>query len=58
MSVLPLTIALDQAEGLGLMRVNEALEINEFVEKPTDPKVIAGLAVGSCEVKNERPRIG
>jgi len=40
-------LPLDQAEGLGLMRVNEALEINEFVEKPTDPKVIAGLAVGS-----------
>ena len=29
------------------MRVNETLEINEFVEKPTDPKVIADLAVGS-----------
>ena len=40
-------LPLDKAEGLGLMRVNEALEINEFVEKPTDPKVIAGLAVGS-----------
>ena len=40
-------LPLDQAEGLGLMRVNETLEINEFVEKPTDPKVIADLAVGS-----------
>ena len=40
-------LPLDQAEGLGLMRVNETLEINEFVEKPTDPNLIADLAVGS-----------
>ncbi len=39
-------LGLDQAEGLGLMRVDEHLEINEFVEKPTDPDVIRGLAVG------------
>jgi glucose-1-phosphate adenylyltransferase len=39
-------LGLDQAEGLGLMRVNDQLEITEFVEKPTDPDVIAGLAVG------------
>ncbi len=41
-------LPLNKAEGLGLMRVNEALEIKEFIEKPTDPKVIAGLAVGPC----------
>lgn len=34
-----------QVEGLGLMRVNDDLEISEFVEKPTDPKVIDGLAI-------------
>lgn len=40
-------LGLDKAEGLGLMRVNDDLEITEFVEKPTDPKVIEGLAVGT-----------
>jgi glucose-1-phosphate adenylyltransferase len=39
-------LGLDEAEGLGLMRVNDNLEITEFVEKPTDPEVIKGLAVG------------
>ena len=39
-------LRLDQAEGLGLMRINENLEITEFVEKPTDPEVIKDLAVG------------
>ncbi len=34
-----------KVEGLGLMRVNDDLSIEEFVEKPTDPKVIASLAV-------------
>ncbi len=41
-------LGLDQAEGLGLMRINDALEITEFVEKPTDPKIIQGLAVGAA----------
>ncbi len=39
-------LGLDEAEGLGLMRINDNLEITEFVEKPTDPEVIQGLAVG------------
>lgn len=39
-------LGLDEAEGLGLMRINDDLEVTEFVEKPTDPKVIEGLAVG------------
>lgn len=39
-------LGLDEAEGLGLMRIDDNLEITEFVEKPTDPKVIQGLAVG------------
>ena len=34
-----------QVEGLGLMRVKDNLEISEFVEKPTDPAVIDGLAI-------------
>jgi glucose-1-phosphate adenylyltransferase len=39
-------LGLDEAEGLGLMRINDDLEITEFVEKPTDPEIIKGLAVG------------
>jgi glucose-1-phosphate adenylyltransferase len=39
-------LGLDEAEGLGLMRIDENLQITEFVEKPTDPEVIRGLAVG------------
>jgi len=39
-------LALDQVEGLGLMRINDNLEVTEFVEKPTDPEIIKGLAVG------------
>lgn len=35
----------NQVEGLGLMRINDDLSISEFVEKPTDPEVIDGLAI-------------
>ena len=34
-----------KVEGLGLMRVSDDLAIQEFVEKPKDPKVIQGLAL-------------
>lgn len=34
-----------QVEGLGLMRVKDDQTITEFVEKPTDPAVIEGLAI-------------
>ncbi|MFT5837048.1 MAG: glucose-1-phosphate adenylyltransferase [Candidatus Azotimanducaceae bacterium] len=44
-------MSLDQAEGLGLMRIDENLEVIEFVEKPTDPEVIKGLAVGENVLK-------
>ena len=40
-----------EAEGLGLMRVDDTLTIQEFVEKPTDPDVIAGLSVGQNVLK-------
>ncbi|MEM7673712.1 MAG: sugar phosphate nucleotidyltransferase, partial [Verrucomicrobiota bacterium] len=36
----------EEVTGLGLMKVKENLEIEEFVEKPTDSKVIDGLVVG------------
>jgi glucose-1-phosphate adenylyltransferase len=34
-----------QVEGLGLMRVEDDQTITEFVEKPTDPEIIDGLAI-------------
>ena len=34
--------------GLGLMRVQDDLSIQEFVEKPTDPKVIEDLALSEA----------
>tara|TARA_A100001015_G_scaffold76822_1_gene85258 strand:- start:3365 stop:4660 length:1296 start_codon:yes stop_codon:yes gene_type:complete len=45
-------LSLNEAGGLGLMRVNEQLQITEFVEKPKDPKVIQSLSVGP-EVKTK-----
>lgn len=42
-SAIPFPVS--QVEGLGLMRVKDSLEISEFVEKPTDPDVIDGLAI-------------
>ncbi|MBL6913737.1 MAG: glucose-1-phosphate adenylyltransferase [Puniceicoccaceae bacterium] len=39
-------LGLDEAEGLGLMRINDKLEVTEFVEKPSDPNIIQRLAVG------------
>lgn len=39
-------VALDEAKGLGLMRIDEAFEIEEFVEKPTEPERIKSLVVG------------
>lgn len=39
-------LALNEAQELGLMRINEAFEIKEFVEKPTDLEVIKNLVVG------------
>jgi len=42
-SAIPFPVS--QVEGLGLMRVADDLQIQEFVEKPTDPAVIDGLAI-------------
>ncbi len=36
---------LSQVGGLGLMRVNDDLQVAEFVEKPDDPKAIESLAI-------------
>jgi glucose-1-phosphate adenylyltransferase len=37
-----------EVRGLGLMRVDDDLSIKEFVEKPTDPQVIEGLALSEA----------
>lgn len=37
-----------EVTGLGLMRVEDNLSISQFVEKPTDPKVIESLAIGDA----------
>jgi glucose-1-phosphate adenylyltransferase len=39
-------IAKAQVHGLGVMRVNDDCSIEEFVEKPTDPKIIDKLVIG------------
>jgi glucose-1-phosphate adenylyltransferase len=38
--------------GLGLMRVGDDLSIKEFVEKPTDPAIIEGLALSEAVTAN------
>ena len=49
-------LGLDEAEGLGLMRINDKLEVTEFVEKPSDPNIIQRLAVGeSVRTKMKDP---
>lgn len=46
-----------KVEGLGLMRVNDDLAIQEFVEKPKDPAVINSLALSpALEAKLQGPR--
>jgi len=56
-SAIPFPVS--QVEGLGLMRVKNNLEISEFVEKPTDPEVIDGLAISdSIESQLANPSSG
>ena len=40
-----------EAPGLGIMRIDEHGRIVEFVEKPTDPQVIAGLALDAATIE-------
>lgn len=47
-SVAAVPFPISKVEGLGLMRVNDTLEISEFVEKPKDPKIIEGLAISDA----------
>jgi glucose-1-phosphate adenylyltransferase len=43
---------ISEVHGLGLMRVGDDLSIKEFVEKPTDPEVIEGLALSEAVTAN------
>jgi glucose-1-phosphate adenylyltransferase len=44
-TVAAIPVPLSRVEGLGVMRVGDDLSIQQFVEKPKDPAVIAGLAL-------------
>lgn len=44
-TIAALPVPTSKVEGLGLMRVSDDLDIQEFAEKPSDPKVIASLAM-------------
>ncbi len=44
-TIAALPVPAAQVESLGVMRVNDSLEIQQFVEKPKDPAVIAGLTL-------------
>ena len=56
-SAIPFPVS--QVEGLGLMRVADDLQIQEFVEKPTDPEVIDGLAISdSIEANLKKSPVG
>jgi glucose-1-phosphate adenylyltransferase len=44
-SIAAIPFPVSKVEGLGLMKVNDDLSINQFVEKPKDPAVIQGLTL-------------
>lgn len=44
-TIAAIPVPASKVEGLGVMRVNEDLTVAQFVEKPKDPAVIAGLAL-------------
>jgi len=46
-TVAAIACPVSRIEGLGIMRVGDDLSIQEFVEKPKDPAVIAGLTLSS-----------
>ncbi|KXU37402.1 glucose-1-phosphate adenylyltransferase [Cephaloticoccus capnophilus] len=57
LSAIPVPVS--KVEGLGLMKVNDALEIEDFAEKPSDPAVIEGLALSpKIEKRLHAPTIG
>lgn len=55
-TIAAIPVPVSKVEGLGLMRVDDSLDIKAFVEKPKDPKVIESLAVSSAiEKQFEEP---
>jgi glucose-1-phosphate adenylyltransferase len=46
-TIAALAVPTSKIEGLGVMRVGDNLAIQQFVEKPKDPAVIAGLSLSS-----------
>jgi glucose-1-phosphate adenylyltransferase len=46
-TIAALPVPLSKVEGLGVMRVGDDLAVQQFVEKPKDPAVIAGLSLSS-----------
>lgn len=46
---------ISKVEGLGLMRVDDNLEITEFAEKPKDPAVIESLTLSDAVEKRLKP---
>ncbi len=58
-TVAAIPVPVSQVEGLGVMRVNDDLSIQEFVEKPKDPALVASLAVGpTIEGRLKAPSAG
>lgn len=45
-SIATIPVPVSRVEGLGLTQVNDDLSIARFVEKPKDPEIIRGLALG------------
>lgn len=55
-TIAAIPVPVSGVEGLGLMRVNDDLSINGFVEKPKDPEVIRGLTLSDAlEAKLKNP---
>lgn len=58
-TIAALPVEVSKVEGLGLMRVDDDLVIKEFAEKPSDPAVIASLAMSDqLEAKLGRTEVG
>ncbi len=47
-TIAALPVPTSEVEGLGLMRVNDDLLVEEFVEKPSDPAVIESLTISDA----------
>jgi|UniRef100_UPI00404B5EC1 glucose-1-phosphate adenylyltransferase len=55
MAAIPFPVS--KIEGLGLMKVDDELNITEFAEKPKDPAVIAGLTLSDAVEKKLKSKV-